>query len=224
MVGQRARGADHPASRCATRTGTGSRATCRPGAGRSSGGAWSSRRCAATAPSSRSSSWSRGPTMPGERVFYGYLRDLTARNVAEAALHRLADEQAALRRVATAVAARATRRGCSTLRQRGGRAAARGRDRAHVPLRPRRARAARSSAAGRCEPEHVLRHGDADADGRRHGRDARVADRPGGADGLLRGRRGRAGGDHARVRRAGRRRRAGLPRRGAVGRGDRLHR
>ena len=43
--------------------------------------------------------------MPGERVFYGYLRDLTARNVAEAALHRLADEQAALRRVATAVAA-----------------------------------------------------------------------------------------------------------------------
>ncbi|MBE2319220.1 PAS domain S-box protein [Solirubrobacter sp. CPCC 204708] len=45
------------------------------------------------------------PEVPGERVFYGYLRDLTARNVAEAALHRLADEQAALRRVATAVAA-----------------------------------------------------------------------------------------------------------------------
>jgi len=45
------------------------------------------------------------PEIPGERVFYGYLRDLTARNVAEAALHRLADEQASLRRVATAVAA-----------------------------------------------------------------------------------------------------------------------
>ncbi|MDA0181462.1 PAS domain S-box protein [Solirubrobacter phytolaccae] len=45
------------------------------------------------------------PEIPGERIFYGYLRDLTARNVAEAALHRLADEQAALRRVATAVAA-----------------------------------------------------------------------------------------------------------------------
>jgi len=48
------------------------------------------------------------PDMPGPptpRVFYGYLRDLTARNVAEAALHRLADEQASLRRVATAVAA-----------------------------------------------------------------------------------------------------------------------
>ena len=45
------------------------------------------------------------PETPGERVFYGYLRDLTARNIAEAQLHRLADEQAALRRVATAVAA-----------------------------------------------------------------------------------------------------------------------
>jgi PAS domain S-box-containing protein len=41
----------------------------------------------------------------GSPVFYGYLRDLTARYVAEASLHRLADEQAALRRVATAVAA-----------------------------------------------------------------------------------------------------------------------
>ena len=41
----------------------------------------------------------------GTRTFYGYLRDLTARYVAEASLHRLADEQAALRRVATAVAA-----------------------------------------------------------------------------------------------------------------------
>ena len=45
------------------------------------------------------------PEAPGRVVFYGYLRDLTARYVAETALHRLADEQAALRRVATAVAA-----------------------------------------------------------------------------------------------------------------------
>jgi signal transduction histidine kinase len=45
------------------------------------------------------------PEVAGERVFYGYVRDLTARYVAEASLHRLADEQAALRRVATAVAA-----------------------------------------------------------------------------------------------------------------------
>jgi PAS domain S-box-containing protein len=45
------------------------------------------------------------PELPGERIFYGYLGDLSARYVTEAALHRLADEQAALRRVATAVAA-----------------------------------------------------------------------------------------------------------------------
>jgi PAS domain S-box-containing protein len=45
------------------------------------------------------------PSVPGTPVFYGYVRDLTARYVAEASLHRLADEQAALRRVATAVAA-----------------------------------------------------------------------------------------------------------------------
>ena len=45
------------------------------------------------------------PDVAGERVFYGYVRDLTARYRAEASLHRLADEQAALRRVATAVAA-----------------------------------------------------------------------------------------------------------------------
>jgi PAS domain S-box-containing protein len=45
------------------------------------------------------------PELPGEPLFYGYVRDLTARYVAETALHRLADEQAALRRVATAVAA-----------------------------------------------------------------------------------------------------------------------
>jgi signal transduction histidine kinase len=45
------------------------------------------------------------PDVPAGPVFYGYLRDLTGRYVAEASLHRLADEQAALRRVATAVAA-----------------------------------------------------------------------------------------------------------------------
>jgi PAS domain S-box-containing protein len=45
------------------------------------------------------------PQAPGPPVFYGYLRDLTARHRTEATLHRLADEQAALRRVAVAVAA-----------------------------------------------------------------------------------------------------------------------
>jgi PAS domain S-box-containing protein len=45
------------------------------------------------------------PDLPGPPVFCGYLRDVTERKHAERALHRLANEQAALRRVATAVAA-----------------------------------------------------------------------------------------------------------------------
>jgi PAS domain S-box-containing protein len=45
------------------------------------------------------------PELPGPPLFCGYLRDVTERHMAEDALHRLLDEQAALRRVATAVAA-----------------------------------------------------------------------------------------------------------------------
>ena len=45
------------------------------------------------------------PDLPGPPLFCGYLRDVTERRAAEKALRRLADEQAALRRVATAVAA-----------------------------------------------------------------------------------------------------------------------
>jgi PAS domain S-box-containing protein len=45
------------------------------------------------------------PELPGPPLFCGYLRDVTDRKRAEKALRRLADEQAALRRVATAVAA-----------------------------------------------------------------------------------------------------------------------
>jgi PAS domain S-box-containing protein len=45
------------------------------------------------------------PELPGPPLFCGYLRDVTERKRAEKALRRLADEQAALRRVATAVAA-----------------------------------------------------------------------------------------------------------------------
>ena len=158
------------------------------------------------------------PEIPGAPVFYGYLRDLTARYVAEASLHRLADEQAALRRVATAVAAE------------------------HDPAQ---LFALVSEEVGRlleARTAHMFRF-DADGTGgsiiggwgaaararaparhahdarRRHRGHARVADRARGADGHLRGRRGRVGGADARVRRAGRRRRAGLPRRVAVGRG-----
>ena len=45
------------------------------------------------------------PDVPGPPLFCGYIRDVTERRAAEHALRRLADEQAALRRVATAVAA-----------------------------------------------------------------------------------------------------------------------
>jgi PAS domain S-box-containing protein len=45
------------------------------------------------------------PELPGPPLFCGYLRDVTERHHAEEALHRLFEEQAALRRVATAVAA-----------------------------------------------------------------------------------------------------------------------
>jgi PAS domain S-box-containing protein len=45
------------------------------------------------------------PDVPGPPMFVGHLRDVTERRASELALRRLADEQAALRRVATAVAA-----------------------------------------------------------------------------------------------------------------------
>ena len=45
------------------------------------------------------------PDLPGPPLFCGYIRDVTERRKRDAALRRLADEQAALRRVATAVAA-----------------------------------------------------------------------------------------------------------------------
>ena len=45
------------------------------------------------------------PDLPGPPLFCGYLRDVTERQRAERALQAMAEEQAALRRVATAVAA-----------------------------------------------------------------------------------------------------------------------
>ncbi len=44
------------------------------------------------------------PELPGPPLFYGYLRDVSRRHSAEQELRKLASEQAALRRVATAVA------------------------------------------------------------------------------------------------------------------------
>jgi len=48
------------------------------------------------------------PTLPGPPLFTGFLRDITERKRSEQALRTLAGEQAALRRVATAVASGAT--------------------------------------------------------------------------------------------------------------------
>ena len=45
------------------------------------------------------------PDLPGPPLFCGYVRDVTERRRAELAVQGLAEEQAALRRVATAVAA-----------------------------------------------------------------------------------------------------------------------
>ena len=99
------------------------------------------------------------PEVGGPILFYGYLRDLTSRYVAEASLHRLADEQAALRRVATAVAAEhesgaAVRAGVA---RRSGGSWRRGRRTcsASTPT----GRAGRSSAAGRCRPSTCSRPG-----------------------------------------------------------------
>src|SRR5919108_2551497 len=47
------------------------------------------------------------PVVPGPPLFTGFLRDISARKRAEQELHELANEQAALRRVATAVASEA---------------------------------------------------------------------------------------------------------------------
>ena len=116
----------------------------------------------------------------------------TARYVAEAALHRLADEQAALRRVATAVAAESeSARLFALVSEEVGRL-----------LEARTAHMFRFDSDGRGGNDR-RRLGDAtgarpagrhaDAARRRHGRDARVADRQRGADGHLRRRRGRAG-------------------------------
>ena len=53
------------------------------------------------------------PQIAGPPLFTGYLRDVTERKRDEQALRSLADEQAALRRVATAVASEADEGACS---------------------------------------------------------------------------------------------------------------
>ena len=106
--------------------------------------------------------------------------------------------------------------------QRGGRAAAGGADRAHVPLRPRRRGRARSSAAGRCGPSTCCRPARAcRSTATRRRRACGAPGRPARMD-TYEGAEGELAATHARLRRAGRGRRADLPRRVAVGRGGRL--
>ena len=105
MVGRELAELMIPPGSCARTTAAACGATWRPARRGSSATRSSSRRCARTAASSRSSWPSRGPTCPGPPLFCGYLRDVTERRRAEQAAPGLAEEQAALRRVATAVAA-----------------------------------------------------------------------------------------------------------------------
>ena len=220
MVGRAGRRPDHPAGAA---RGPPRRAGALPagrGAGRSSG-----RRVELTAMRADGTEFPvelvvTRPDVPGERVFYGYLRDLTARYGAEAALHRLADEQAALRRVATAVAAESDPSRLFALVTRGGRPAARCRDRGADPLRRRpRGRGRCVQQAGRAA---ACPAGTRDAAARRHRRRPRVSHRRAGADGQLRRARRRS----SRASCAGTAFRsvgggAGLPRRPPVGRDGR---
>ena len=162
------------------------------------------------------------PEIPGAPVFYGYLRDLTARYVAEASLHRLADEQAALRRVATAVAAEhdPTRLFALVSEEVGRLLEARtahmfrfDADGAGGDDHRRLGAAARARAAGRHAHDAGRRHRRRRACGAPGAR--RAMDTYEGAEGEL-------AATMRGVRRAGRRRGADLPRRVAVGRGGRL--
>ena len=94
------------------------------------------------------------PELPGPALFCGYLRDVTERRRAELALQGMAEEQAALRRVATAVAAEVEpERLFGLVAEEVGRALD-ARDRQHPALQRRRHRAA-SWACGARAPTTI---------------------------------------------------------------------
>ena len=161
--------------------------------------------------------------LPGPPLFCGYLRDVTEARERERDLRRLAAEQAALRRVATAVAAEHDPRHAFAVvteevaRLLGAQSSnmVRFDDERAATVVGALERGRRAQRAGR-------RHG---PDGRRHGVGARVphAARRRGSTATTE----LAGELAARLRALGfhvRGRRADLPRRAAVGRGDRLER
>ena len=95
------------------------------------------------------------PDLPGPPLFCGYLRDVTERRRGRARpLQGLAEEQAALRRVATAVAAEVEPERLFGARRRGGRARARRARRQHPALQRRRHRA-RRWASGASTPTTI---------------------------------------------------------------------
>ena len=109
------------------------------------------------------------PQVEGPPQFTGYVRDVTHRKRDEQALRSLAEEQAALRRVATAVASEADQERLFARRDRGGRPPAGRQLVQHAALRARR------HGGGRGRVEHRRRRGGP----RRNPRDARRADRRG---------------------------------------------
>ena len=154
--------------------------------------------------------------LPGPPLFTGYIRDVTDRRAAEAALRRLADEQAALRRVAMLVAAGAERDAVfAAVTEEVGRALdAQTREPRALPRR--RDGAAWSAPGATARSDHG-RSGMIVPARRRHGQRAYRPHRPPGAGRLLR-RHGRAARrDRARLRLPCRGRRARDRRRASCG-------
>ena len=123
--------------------------------------------------------------LPGPPLFCGYLRDVTEARERERDQRRLVEEQAALRRVATAVAEGSRDPAAGVRgRHRGGRAAARRAELEHGALRRGRDGDRRGWVERGAGQQHP--GGRDGADGRRHRIGARVPDGRAGADRELR--------------------------------------
>ena len=219
----RARGADRPAGLARRRTARASSAIVRTGHSRVGGHPLEAIGMRADGSEFPVELIVTRPELPGPPLFCGYLRDVTETRAREREQRRLADEQAALRRVATAVAASDRPAARVRGRHRGGRAAA-------------AARRARTWSASTTTMTATVVGGWSEGDVRNvpvgdtvrmdgDTASARVyrTRAPARVDDYERPRR-RARRAAARARLPLRRRRADLPRRAAVGRGDRLQR